>query len=162
MIEQKVQPGMGRRLRAAGRIVTAAPVVAGWPDALVVHRRSVVKVVLVAAAGAAGALSRYGLGAVVGARDFPWATLGINLVGSFLLGVLWRGAQERQWPETTTVPLGLGFLGAFTTFSTFSNETMELLRTDRALAAGTYVAVSVVGGLLAAAAGYTAGRAFAG
>jgi len=121
-----------------------------------------VKVVLVAVAGAAGALSRYGLGAAVGARGFPWATLGINLVGSFLLGVLWRGAQERPWPETTTVPLGLGFLGAFTTFSTFSNETMELLRTDRALAAGTYVALSVVGGLLAAAAGYTAGRAFAG
>jgi CrcB protein len=115
-------------------------------------------VVLVAVAGAAGALSRYGVGHLVGPRTFPWATLGINLVGSFLLGVLWRAGLEHRWSDAVMTPLGLGFLGAFTTFSTFSNETMDLLRTDRPLAAGSYVAASVLGGLLAAAAGYAAGR----
>src|SRR5688572_30830615 len=45
-----------------------------------------VKVLLVGLAGAAGALSRYGLGVAVGVRSFPWGTLGINLVGSYLLG----------------------------------------------------------------------------
>lgn len=114
--------------------------------------------VLVAVAGAAGALSRYGVGHLVGSRSFPWATLGINLAGSFLLGVLWRAGLEQRWSETVTTSLGLGFLGAFTTFSTFSNETMELLRTDRPAAAGLYAAASLVGGLLAAAAGYAAGR----
>lgn len=131
----------------------------GWRRApVVVHLCSIVTVVLVAVAGAAGALSRYGIGHLVGPRSFPWTTLGINLLGSFLLGVLWRAGLEHRWPDTVTTPLGLGFLGAFTTYSTFSNETMELLRTDRPTAAGLYVSASLVGGLLAAAAGYAAGR----
>lgn len=112
-----------------------------------------------AIAGAAGALSRYGIGAVVGVRTFPWATLGINVAGSFLLGVLLRVGLARDWPETTTVPLAVGFLGAFTTFSTFSNETYDMLHTDRAAAAALYLGLSVVGGLLAAAAGYATAKA---
>jgi len=118
-------------------------------------------IVLVAVAGAAGALARYGIGHAMGMRSFPWATLGINLVGSFLLGVLWRVSLERHWPDTATIPLGLGFLGAFTTFSTFSNETIDLVRSDRAEAALLYVAVSVAGGLVAATLGYALGRASA-
>ena len=61
----------------------------------------------------------------IGVRSFPWATLGINLVGSYLLGLLLVLGAERDWPETTTVPLSIGFLGAFTTFSTFSYETLH-------------------------------------
>ncbi|MGH9275176.1 MAG: fluoride efflux transporter FluC [Acidimicrobiales bacterium] len=117
------------------------------------------KIILVAMAGAAGALSRYGLGVAVGARSFPWATLGINLVGSYLLGVVLVLGDERGWPETTTIPLAVGFLGAFTTFSTFSYQTYTLARTDRAGTAAMYVAASVVGGVLAAAAGYLTGKA---
>ena len=113
---------------------------------------------LVGLAGAAGALARYGLGLAVGVRSFPWATLGINLAGSFLLGLLLTAAVERRWPDTATVPLAVGFLGAFTTFSTFSFETYTLARTDRVATAAVYVAVSVVGGVLAAAAGYAAAR----
>lgn len=118
--------------------------------------------VLVAVAGAAGALSRYGIGHAVGERSFPWATLAINVLGSFLLGLLWRVGLERDWPASTVTPLGTGFLGAFTTYSTFSNETVALVRADRAAAAGAYVALSVLAGLLAAAAGYAAGRSVAG
>jgi CrcB protein len=108
-----------------------------------------VRVVWVAVAGAAGALSRYGIGMAVGVRTFPWATLGINLAGSLLLGVV----LSRDWPPSTSVPLAVGFLGAFTTFSTFSFETYTMLRTDRLGAAAAYVGASLVGGVLAAAAG---------
>ena len=117
------------------------------------------KVALVALAGAAGALARYGIGVAVGVRSFPWATLGINLTGSFVLGLILTAGTERGWPETTTVPLAIGFLGAYTTFSTFSFESYTLLRTDRAAMALVYVSVSVVGGILAAGLGYATARA---
>jgi CrcB protein len=117
-----------------------------------------VTAVLLAVAGALGALARYGVGTAVGPRSFPWATLGINLVGSFLLGVVVKVGVDRGWPGSTTLPLGAGFLGAFTTFSTFSVETHALLRDDRLAAAGAYVGASVVGGVLAATLGYLAAR----
>ena len=116
------------------------------------------KVVLVGIAGAAGALARYGVSIAIGGRSFPWSTLGINITGSFLLGFLLAFGIERGWSETTTVPLAVGFLGAYTTFSTFSYETFTLARTDRALLAAIYVAVSVIGGVFAAFAGYTIAR----
>ncbi len=119
------------------------------------------KVALVAAAGAVGALTRYGIGVWVGVRSFPWTTLGINITGSFLLGLLLTVGTERGWSETATVPLAVGFLGAYTTFSTFSYETQTFLRTDRTGTALVYIGVSVVGGIAAAALGYVTGRAVA-
>jgi fluoride exporter len=113
-----------------------------------------VKVALIGIAGAVGALSRYGIGTWIGVRSFPWSTLAINLAGSLALGFIAHRAIARGWSETTTLPLTVGFLGAFTTFSTFSNETWTLLRTEQAGLALAYVAASVLGGLLAAAAGY--------
>lgn len=116
------------------------------------------KVVLVAIAGAAGALARYGIGVAVGVRSFPWATLGINLTGSLLLGFVVTLGLERRWSDVSVVPITVGFLGAFTTFSTLSYETFTLLRTGRAATALVYVGASVVGGVLAAAAGYLTAR----
>jgi CrcB protein len=116
------------------------------------------KIGLIALAAAAGALSRYGLGRAIGVRSFPWATLGINLSGSLLLGLVVAIGIERSWSETTMVPLTVGFLGAYTTFSTFSYETYTLMRTDRSSQAAVYVLVSVVGGVFAAFAGYKIGR----
>ncbi len=115
-------------------------------------------VLLVAVAGAAGSVARYGIGVAVGARAFPWSTLGINLVGSFALGSLLEVARSRGWPDTTTIPLATGFLGAFTTFSTFSVETQTMLRTDRLGPALAYVVASVVGGIAAATLGYLGAR----
>lgn len=113
---------------------------------------------LVGVAGAAGALLRYQIGHSVGPRSFPWVTLAINLLGSFLLGLLAKLAADRGWPDNTTLPLGVGFLGAFTTFSTFSVETQAMLRTGRFTAAGAYIVASVLGGIAAAALGFFAAR----
>jgi CrcB protein len=116
---------------------------------------------LIAVAGSLGALTRYGVGSAVGLRTFPWSTLAVNITGSFLLGLVLAYAGERGWSDTTTQPISIGFLGAYTTFSTFSYETFTLARTDRVPAAMVYVSVSVAGGLLAALAGYSLGRRLA-
>ncbi|MFN0029945.1 MAG: fluoride efflux transporter CrcB [Acidimicrobiales bacterium] len=113
--------------------------------------------VWVALAGAVGAVTRYRIGVAVGVRSFPWATLGINIVGCFVLAVLAAGPATR-WSPTVSVALTVGFLGAFTTFSTFGYETVTLLRTDRPGLAALYVAASLVGGLGASAGGYLLGR----
>ncbi len=105
-----------------------------------------------APAGAAGALARWGATSAVGSRAFPWATLGVNVVGSLLLGVV-IGVGQRWWSADVTLALGVGFLGAFTTFSTFSTQVDELAREGRWLAASTYVVASVALGVLAAVAG---------
>lgn len=117
---------------------------------------------LVAVAGAAGALTRYGITLAVGPRPFPIATLAINVTGSFLLGlVLTLGAAGRLSPQATTA-LAVGFLGAYTTYSTFSWELFTLGRADRLLTATAYLAASVALGVLAAALGYRAGTAIRG
>ena len=113
---------------------------------------------LIGLAGAAGALSRYAIGVALGGRLYPYGTLAINVIGSFLLGLLLGGPGASRWSETTTLALGVGFLGAFTTFSTFTNETMDLLRDGRATAALIYVFLSLALGLAAAAIGWTVGQ----
>lgn len=115
------------------------------------------KVALVGLLGAAGALVRYGVASAVGERELPVATLAINVVGSFLLGVLVTWGSSRLSPAVAT-GLGVGFLGAFTTFSTFAVETRLL---DRP-AAAAYVALTLVLGIGAAFAGVAAGRSLAG
>lgn len=116
---------------------------------------------LVALAGAAGAVARYRIGLAVGVRSFPWATLGVNVSGCFILALVLAGPGASRWSTSTTTAMAVGLLGAYTTFSTFGYETYTLLRTDRAAAAGAYVALSLLGGLAATALGYAAGRAMA-
>ncbi len=117
--------------------------------------------VLVILAGAAGTAARYGIGLAVGPREFPWATLAINITGSFLIGlVLTFGALGHVSPRITTA-LAVGFLGAFTTYSTFSWELFTLGHSKQAVAASLYVAASLLVGWLAAAGGYRLGQAIA-
>lgn len=112
--------------------------------------------VLVAFAGALGALARFGIGLTVPGTQFPWATLAVNVVGSALLGLL-LGAETRL-DANVVIVVGVGFLGAFTTFSTFSAETLTLLREGRGAVALAYVAASLTLALGASAAGYLVGR----
>jgi len=117
------------------------------------------RLVLIGLGGAAGALARYAVARAAGPDAVPWATLGINLAGSLLLGVVLGAAADGRLGGLAVAALGVGFLGAFTTFSTFSWETLTLLREDRLGAAAAYAAASVVGGLAAAGAGLLAVRA---
>ena len=119
------------------------------------------RVALIALFGAAGALARLGLGNVVPHRSFPWSTLLINVSGSFALGLLltW-GATKLSQPVGSA--LGVGFLGAYTTFSTFTVEATLLGDDGRLPAAAMYIAISAALGLAAAITGVALGRSMLG
>ncbi len=89
--------------------------------------------VYVGIAGALGALARVGLSLALGPQRWPWVTLGINVVGSFLLGAVVTMAANRIPTEYRFAVTG-GFLGAFTTFSTFAYEGVGMIREGRVVA----------------------------
>jgi fluoride exporter len=105
----------------------------------------------IAVAGAFGALARYGVGSLIGPHgQFPWSTLVINIAGSAILGLaiglFVRTLAVPMWIQSGIV---VGFLGAFTTFSTFSLDLVRLVDTGRYALASGYIASSVVGGVVA-------------
>ena len=101
--------------------------------------RRVPVVIGIAVTGAFGAVARYGLDELIGRRagGFPWGILVVNVTGAFLIGVAVEALEprfEESWVRTAVVT---GFLGAYTTFSTFSLDTYRLLdsgQTGQALA----------------------------
>ena len=106
--------------------------------------------VLIAIAGALGAVARFTLVNLVGGRSFPWGTMSVNVIGSFLMGIAYIIIVEKSLISPDMKPLFMtGFLGAFTTFSAFSLEAWELLDRGEALQALTYVAGSVIFCLMA-------------
>ena len=120
-------------------------------------------VLLVALGGAAGSVLRYLAGvawpADVAAGAVPWATLGVNVLGSFVLGVV-VGAVPAG--HAARLLVGTGVCGGFTTFSTFAAEAVALAEGGAGGRAAGYVLGSVGLGVLAAAAGVAVGRAVAG
>ena len=116
----------------------------------------------IAAGGAAGTLARFGISAWMApvTLRFPFATLLINVVGSFLIG--WLGGEWSPVKDLTVrAALTIGFCGGFTTFSTFSIETVRMLHLGEARRAAAYAVASVVLSVSAAALGVAAARAFA-
>ncbi len=117
---------------------------------------------LVMIGGAAGAGLRWEFGRLALARlgpGFPWGTLGVNLVGGLLMGVLagaMMGADSADRP--LWLLLAVGLLGGFTTFSAFSLDLFAMLERGRLGAAGLYVAASVLGSLALLACGWWATR----
>jgi len=110
----------------------------------------------VALAGSAGASCRYLLDRWVARRTrgrVPWGILVVNVSGSLLLGVVVGAALYRGFSDTPRVILGTGFCGAYTTFSTFSFDTVRLLEEGAGAEAFANVALSLVAGLAAAGAG---------
>ncbi|HET8567597.1 MAG TPA: fluoride efflux transporter CrcB [Candidatus Limnocylindria bacterium] len=118
---------------------------------------------LIGVGGFFGAIARYLVDGWVSEAvrgSFPWGTLVVNASGSLLLGLLFALAVERaSLPADLRGPLGIGFLGAYTTFSTYMLESLRLVE-DGALAFGVVnVLGSVAVGLVAMGAGLAIGRA---
>ena len=118
---------------------------------------------LIGLGGFAGAISRYvvdGLVTVGTAGAFPWGTLAVNATGSFLLGLLFAMTTERAvLPADIRGPVMIGFIGAYTTFSTYMLESWGLIESGSYVAALANLGGSVVIGLVAVAAGLFIGRA---
>ncbi len=118
----------------------------------------------VAAGGALGAMGRFIMGsailALLGPR-FPWGTLGVNVLGSFVMGLL-AGLAARHWGEAGSAELRaflmVGVLGGFTTFSAFSLDAVILMDRGAYAAMAAYVAGSVVLSVLALLAGLVLAR----
>ncbi len=104
---------------------------------------------LVGAGGAIGAMARYGFASLVGRAwpmSFPLATLLINIIGSVVMG-LFIGLMARflpAWQSEARLFIAVGILGGFTTFSTFSLDTVALIERGELLQAGFYALLSVV------------------
>ena len=111
--------------------------------------------------GFAGANARYLLGIWVATRfgtTFPYGTFIINVTGSFILGVIMGLLDAHVLAPAVRLSLAIGFIGAYTTFSTFTYETLRLVENGSLLLAAANVVGSVVVGMLAAIAGLAAGR----
>ena len=87
-------------------------------------------VLLVAAGGAIGAVGRYLAGLLIAARfgaGFPWGTFFVNVTGSFLIGIVLVLVERGTLPTAARLFVGVGICGGYTTFSSFSYETLQLL-----------------------------------
>lgn len=126
----------------------------------------------VAAGGFCGCLARYGAsrllpadvpgtwrGAWAWGGQLPLGTLAVNLLGCLLLGLLFTAfSPADKLPQAVRLALGTGFIGAFTTFSTVSMETVALLQHGQFIPAGTYIFISLVGGIGCALLGIKLGK----
>ena len=107
---------------------------------------------LVAAGGAAGAVTRYAVDVAAPDSLFPWPTLGINVVGALLLGLLPALVVVRH-SRRIALLLGPGVLGGFTTVSAWAGQVRALADSGHVALAGAYLAVTLAAGLGAAALG---------
>ncbi|HEY8122819.1 MAG TPA: CrcB family protein [Myxococcota bacterium] len=109
--------------------------------------------------GGVGALSRVAIGAALGLRTFPWATLAVNFAGCLAIGALHEFLSVRVALSPLWRPALIGgLLGGFTTFSAFGLETWQLLQSGRTAAALLYALGSVVLGIAAVAVGIALAR----
>jgi CrcB protein len=119
-------------------------------------------IVGVALGGALGAAARYGLDRLIEHHTdavFPWATFTINLTGCFAIGLISATLIDRHHlPAWLRIGLVMGVIGGYTTFSTYAQESLDLIDARDILEAVFYVGGSVVLGVLAVYAGRSLGR----
>lgn len=111
----------------------------------------------VALGGAVGSVLRFATTRAVGVTGFPAGTMIVNIVGSFLMGLIAAGMAQR-WGNAYAPLLMTGVLGGFTTFSAFSLDTLALWEREQTTLAALYVAGSVAFSLISVIAGMAAGR----
>ena len=120
------------------------------------------EIIAIAVGGALGALSRFwatNLANLLFGSDFPYGIMIVNIAGSFAIGIVFILLVERSLlPTFLGTGLMVGFLGAFTTFSTFSLQALGLLESGRFFAASVYIAGSVIICIMAAALGMLIAR----
>ena len=120
------------------------------------------KYLMVGVGGFLGAIARFWLGGFVDAKmgtRFPLGTLVINCTGSFLLGfIVTLMAERAHWSPNLRYLIPIGFIGAYTTFSTFEYETFRVMQDGELLLAFLNVVISVVVGFIAVWMGVIAGR----
>jgi len=120
------------------------------------------RLLLIGFAGLVGTLCRYGLSGLVARRfgeTFPTGTLIVNVLGCFLAGFLYYLFQERFLVgEVVRTAVMIGFLGGFTTFSSFALQTLTLLRDGEVFLATLNIAISNAAGLLMVWVGYSLAR----
>lgn len=121
------------------------------------------KILLLAGAGVCGTLCRYWVSGFIAKRvgeTFPTGTLVVNVVGCFLIGALYFLLEERALVDPAIrTAIMIGFLGAFTTFSSYGLQTFTLVRDGEILLAGIYVIISNVVGFAFVWVGYVLPRA---
>ena len=120
------------------------------------------RLILICLGGAVGTGARYVLGGLVvrwlGA-DFPYGTLLINVLGSFLIGLIQQvGLSTLLIPDTLRLVLTIGVMGGFTTYSSFSYETLKLAETGSWVGASLYVGLTTALCLVCCALGLSLGR----
>ncbi|AUX22335.1 camphor resistance protein CrcB [Sorangium cellulosum] len=112
--------------------------------------------------GAAGTLARYGLSTWCQQRfgaDFPYGTLAVNVLGSFLLGAIGEiAAATELLSPTLRLGLSTGVMGGFTTYSSFNNETLRLIQYKTWAAGLANIVITLVGCLLAGVLGMVVAR----
>ncbi len=120
------------------------------------------KILYLAIAGVIGTLARYWLGGFVQRAYggvFPWGTFAVNMIGCFLFGLVWIMAEERLVISgQTRVIVLVGFMGAFTTFSSFMFESGALLRDSQFAAAFANIALQNACGIILLFLGFAVGR----
>lgn len=117
---------------------------------------SITGLVLLGLAGAAGTVLRAGCTAVavrLFGSAFPWGTLAVNVAGSFAFGAIYSYVRSRSLPTELDGVLLVGFLGGFTTYSSFAFQSVEMAESGRGPAAAAYVLATTLLGLAAAWAG---------
>lgn len=114
--------------------------------------------ILIFLAGGLGSLLRYVIGLALPSCFFPLATVAINVIGSFAIGLLGGLGSRMGWSDNLQLALTVGLCGGFTTFSTFSKEALSLVTTGRWGAFSLYVIGSIVLGLAATAVGFMCSR----
>lgn len=113
-------------------------------------------IICVALGGALGSVCRYLVSKWLqeaASVAFPVGTLAVNVLGCLLIGIFYAMAERHGMGGSLKLLLTVGFCGGFTTFSTFMNENLTLLRSDQLLTAAMYAAASVALGLIAVWAG---------
>lgn len=120
------------------------------------------RVLIIFGGGGAGSVARYLVGLAVGPRGFPYGTLIVNLVGSFLIAfVLELGVLRRDLPINLQLALTTGFMGGFTTYSAFNFETTRLMLDGHTARGVVNIGATLAGGIAAGLLGLWVARRIA-